>query len=70
MENWEQFLSLLQTQPLDYGKIYTLINKMNQEELRPDRHERQNSTQRQVARNLTAASSPRIISSVQKTSFS
>ncbi|CAD8076536.1 unnamed protein product [Paramecium sonneborni] len=64
MECWEQFLSLLQTQPLDYGKIYSLINQMHE----IDQHERQSSTQRQAARNLTAASSPRIISSQQKNS--
>ncbi|CAD8136335.1 unnamed protein product [Paramecium octaurelia] len=64
MECWEQFLSLLQTQPLDYGKIYSLINQMHE----IDKYERQSSTQRQAARNLTAASSPRIISSQQKNS--
>ncbi|CAD8142757.1 unnamed protein product [Paramecium octaurelia] len=64
MECWESFLSLLQTQPLDYGKIYSLINQMHE----IDKYERQSSTQRQAARNLTAASSPRIISSQQKNS--
>ncbi|CAK60318.1 unnamed protein product (macronuclear) [Paramecium tetraurelia] len=62
-ESWEQFLSLLQTQPLDYGKIYTLINRMTYENLTPTKNERQSSSQRQVARNITAASSPRIVSS-------
>ncbi|CAD8132054.1 unnamed protein product [Paramecium pentaurelia] len=64
MECWEQFLSLLQTQPLDYGKIYSLINQMHE----IDKYERQSSTQRQAVKNLTAASSPRIISSQQKNS--
>ncbi|CAK94822.1 unnamed protein product (macronuclear) [Paramecium tetraurelia] len=68
-ESWEQFLSLLQTQPLDYGKIYTLINRMTYEDLTSAKNERQSSTQRQVARNITAASSPRIVStSVSKNS--
>ncbi|CAD8138584.1 unnamed protein product [Paramecium pentaurelia] len=64
MECWEQFLSLLQTQPLDYGKIYSLINQMHE----IDKYERQSSTQRQAAKNLTTALSPRIISSQQKNS--
>ncbi|CAD8139082.1 unnamed protein product [Paramecium pentaurelia] len=68
-ESWEQFLSLLQTQPLDYGKIYTLINRMTYEDLTSSKNERQSSSQRQVARNITAASSPRIVStSVSKNS--
>ncbi|CAD8054832.1 unnamed protein product [Paramecium sonneborni] len=62
-ESWEQFLSLLQSQPLDYGKIYTLINRMTYEDITSGKNERQGSSQRQVARNITAASSPRIVSS-------
>ncbi|CAD8077079.1 unnamed protein product [Paramecium sonneborni] len=62
-ESWEQFLSLLQSQPLDYGKIYTLINRMTYEDITSGKNERQSSSQRQVARNITAASSPRIVSS-------
>ncbi|CAD8132558.1 unnamed protein product [Paramecium pentaurelia] len=63
LESWELFLRLLQTQPLDYGKIYTLINRMTYEDLTPTKNERQSSSQRQQARNITVASSPRIISS-------
>ncbi|CAD8134876.1 unnamed protein product (macronuclear) [Paramecium tetraurelia] len=62
-ESWEQFLCLLQTQPLDYGKIYTLINRINYEDLKVEKNERQSSSQRYIARNITAASSPRIVSS-------
>ncbi|CAK60568.1 unnamed protein product (macronuclear) [Paramecium tetraurelia] len=46
------------------GKYIHLINQMHE----IDKYERQSSTQRQAARNLTAASSPRIISSQQKNS--